>query len=197
MPVMSAVERAFCRSAPWGAFAGRVVLPWVLRDVQPSGTLLEIGGGTGVMAAQTLRRFPDLRLTMIDLDPRMVAAARRRLASTSSAVTAVDDVTELSFGDGTFDVVASYLMLHHVIAWQEAIMQVSRVLRPGGTFVGYDLLDTRAAALVHRLDRSPHRLISLEELRAGMASAGLEIVSAQRRFGLVVRFLARKPVAVG
>ncbi len=34
MPVMSKVERAFCRSAPWRSFTGRIVLPWVLGDTQ-------------------------------------------------------------------------------------------------------------------------------------------------------------------
>ena len=50
-------------------------------------------------------------------------------------------------------------MLHHVIEWERAVTEAARVLRPGGSFVGYDLLASRMVSLVHRADRSPHRLI--------------------------------------
>ena len=132
MPVMSAVERSFCRSAPWAAFARRVVLPWALDGHGLAGAVLEIGGGNGVMAEQVLRRQPDLLLTVVDVDPRMTADSSSRLAAYESARVKTADVTRLPFSDGSFDVVTSFLMLHHVIRWQDALDEVARVLRPGG-----------------------------------------------------------------
>jgi len=194
MPTMSVVEQAFCRSAPWRRFAGSTVLPWALQDVQLAGDVLEIGGGSGVMAEHTMRRFPELRMTVTDFDPKMVAMATRRLASWPNAVAAPADVTALPFAEHSFDAVVSYLMLHHVIEWEAAIREVARVLRPGGTFVGYDLDDTRLADWTHRLDGSPYRLIAAEDLTAALVGEGLEVAELRRGLGHhVVRFVARRP----
>jgi len=58
MPAMSRFESAFCRGAGWRAFASRIVLNWALQGQQLSGDVLEIGGGSGAMAAR-LRRSAD------------------------------------------------------------------------------------------------------------------------------------------
>lgn len=103
------------------------------------GAVLELGSGSGAMAAGTIRRHPLCELTV---DPAMVAAAQRRFAGEPRVTAHQADATQLPFADGSFDVVVSYLMLHHVIAWRQALDEVSRVLRPGGRFVGYDLVAT-------------------------------------------------------
>ena len=152
MPVMSRVEQAFCRSAPWRAFTRRTVVPWASRGHILHGEVLELGSGSGAIAADLVDRYPITHLVATDVDPRMVASAGRRLAR---YVPRVDvrrvDATALPFPDASFDVVASFLMLHHVIDWEQALAEVVRVLRPGGMFVGYDLVDTAPARLLHRL----------------------------------------------
>lgn len=196
MPVMSKVEQAFCRSAPWRWFAGRVVLPWALQGSSLTGTVLELGGGTGVMAEQTLRRNPGLALTMTDIDSKMVATAAERLRKWPNARAVVADVTQLPFDDHSFDAVTSYLMLHHVIAWEQAIREAVRVLRPGGTIIGYDLADTRIADWTHRLDGSPYRLLSPGELHDVLVRHGLRVTRFQRDLrGQVVTFAADKQSA--
>lgn len=77
MPIMSRAEQAFCRSAPWNLFARRAVVPWVLRGTTLTGDVLEIGGGSGAMAALVADRCPAARFTVTDLDERMVDAARK------------------------------------------------------------------------------------------------------------------------
>lgn len=52
VPVMSRAESWFCQSAPWRRTAGRVVLGWALQGMIPRGAVLELGGGSGAMAAQ-------------------------------------------------------------------------------------------------------------------------------------------------
>ena len=51
MPAMSPFEAAVCRSAPWRLVARRLVLPWALQGIRPQGKVLEIGAGSGAMAA--------------------------------------------------------------------------------------------------------------------------------------------------
>lgn len=195
MPVMSSVERAFCRSGPWRRLAERRVLPWALDGDRLVGRVLEIGGGSGAMALATARRFPDATITVTDVDDVMVGAASRQLRDASNVTVERADVTGLPYESATFDVVTSYLMLHHVIDWEKALAEAARVLRPGGIFVGYDLTDTRLARLVHRLDGSPHRIIAPGELRRELAAVGLTDATVRVTVrGHLMRFRATRRV---
>ena len=191
---MSALERAFCRSAPWNFVTSRAILPWALQGLRPVGHLLELGGGSGGMAAATATRFPDVRVTVTDVDPTMVQTASKRLRGPGKVRVELADVTALPYADNSFDYVASYLMLHHIIDWHRALDEAARVLRPGGTLVGYDLIETRLARWIHWADRSPHRLITADELAPALAQTGLTGVTVQQGLGgHVMRFKALKP----
>lgn len=193
MPVMSVAERWFCQSPPWRWVAGRLVLGWALQGVPLRGAVLELGGGSGAMAEETIRGHPDCRLTVTDLDPVMVASARRRFADEPRITARQADATALPFADGSFDVVVSHLMLHHVIEWRQALDEVGRVLRPGGRFVGYDLVATPLTRGLHWADRSPHQLIDRHQLAPALSKAGLEAVQVRTAAGRqTMRFTATK-----
>jgi ubiquinone/menaquinone biosynthesis C-methylase UbiE len=189
MPVMSKVERAFCCGALWQTSAGAVVrsLPAdrLGRDV------LEIGSGGGEVTERLLRHRPGIAVTATDLDPVMVAASTRRLRDLPGATVLPADATALPFEDASFDSVVSCLMLHHVINWEAALREAARVLRPGGVFVGYDLVRTPLATAVHKIDRSPFRLFVPAEFADGCAVAGLSPDYETGLLGHVLRFEAR------
>jgi ubiquinone/menaquinone biosynthesis C-methylase UbiE len=189
MPVMSKVERAFCCGALWQTSAGAVI-----RSL-PADTLghdvLEIGSGGGEVTDRLLRRRPGISITATDLDPVMIEASTRRLRDRPGARVLPADATALPFGDGSFDSVVSCLMLHHVIDWEAALREAARVLRPGGVFVGYDLIRTPLATAVHKIDRSPFRLFEVAEFADGCARAGLTPDLQTGLRGHVLRFEAR------
>ena len=193
MPSMSPVQSAFCRSRPWRLFAGRGLLPWCLQGFEPRGDVLEIGAGSGAMAAALLARHP-VELTVTDFDAEMVDAASARLALSGDHVTVRQaDATALPFGDGSFDAVLSWVMLHHTVEWEQALAECVRVTRPGGHVVGYDLLATPPLRALHRDDDAHLRLMTLAELRTVVR--GLPVDQAILTPGLagcVVRFLLRR-----
>lgn len=194
MPAMSRVERAFCRSVPWRTFAGSVILPWALQGLRPQGRVLEIGGGSGAMAAVMLERYPRVTVTVTDVDPGMVGTAAQRLASFGPrAETRQADATALPYPDGSFDTVVCFIMLHHVGAWEQALTEAVRVLAPGGTLVGYDLLSTRPMRLLHRLERAPYRFVRFDELSATLRSLPVDDIHARPSLGgLAARFRTRR-----
>lgn len=198
MPVMSRVEQAWCRSAPWRAFTRRVVFPWALGDLDLTGRVLELGSGSGAMAVELLERYPGIQLTATDVDPAMRAAAIQRLAAYGERAEVREaDATQLPFDDARFDAVVSFIMLHHVIDWEGALAEIARVLCSGGVLVGYDLVESGVSRLTHRLDRSPHRMATVEALRARLAELPFDDVTVSPALaGHVTRFRARRTLRV-
>lgn len=190
MPVMSRFERAYCCSAMWRSSSSGIA-----RQLSAQGLghdVLEIGAGSGSVAQQLLSNAPEIAWTAIDIDPRMTQAAATRLSEFAGASVETADATAMPFPDASFDSVVSCLMLHHIIDWERAVAEVARVLRPGGTVVGYDLVRTPLASLFHRLDGSPYRLIVPDQFRAECRRNGLAISLRSRFLGHVMQFVAHK-----
>ena len=194
MPVMSRIEQAWCRSLPWRTFTRRVVLPWAIGDDELHGDVLEIGSGSGAMAAEILHRYPTVRLTATDVDPAMRAAAAPRLAPFGDRAEVREaDATRLPFDDGSFDTVVSFIMLHHVIEWERAHGEVARVLRPGGVFVGYDLVESVVSRSTHRRDGATDRMAAIDDLRRRLAELPFDEVRVRPAFGrIAARFRAHR-----
>jgi ubiquinone/menaquinone biosynthesis C-methylase UbiE len=100
------------------------------------GRVLEVGCGRGVGVQIILERFGAASVEAIDLDPKMVACARRRLAASGLAGVRlkVGDVTCIEAGDATYDAVFDFGAIHLEPAWPAAVAEVRRVLKPGGKF---------------------------------------------------------------
>ncbi len=100
------------------------------------GRALEVGCGRGVGVRIILDRFNAASVAAIDLDPRMIEHARRRLASygLDRVQLSVGDVTSIKAGDATFDAVFDFGAIHLEPDWRKALSEVRRVLNPGGKF---------------------------------------------------------------
>lgn len=180
MAHMSDLESVFCRTPMWRVFARRFVVPRVLPDdLGPE--VLEIGCGSGAMAAEVLRARPGIaRYVATDIDPAMVALARRQLDGLGGRAEAREvDASGLPFADGSFDAVCSWLMLHHTITWEQVLADAVRVLRPGGLLAGYDLADSRRSRLVHTLTRSAVRMIDPADLETELGRLGLSAIDVR------------------
>jgi ubiquinone/menaquinone biosynthesis C-methylase UbiE len=146
------------------------------------------------MAAEVLAAFPDVTMTVTDVDDSMVDGARDRLARFAPRATARRaDATALPFDTGSFDAVLTWVMLHHTVEWERALAEAVRAVRPGGHVVGYDLLSTAPLRLLHRNDSGRVRLMRLPELRAALDSLPVDqTVLVPSLAGLVVRFTLRR-----
>ena len=143
---LEGLEKRFCSSALWRITSQLAVVPWVLaftdNQLAADADVLEVGSGGGFNAETLLRRFPSWRLTATDYDAEMVELAARRLARFGDRVRLNQaDATALRYPDASFDVVLSIGVLHHVGAWEKALAEAARVLRPGGSLLAVDLLD--------------------------------------------------------
>jgi ubiquinone/menaquinone biosynthesis C-methylase UbiE len=191
---MSQLESLFLRSVPWRVFATRVILPWGLAGERLDGRALEVGSGSGAMAAALLDRFQQLELTATDVDPQMVLAAGKPLARYGERVTVAQaDAARLPFHDDSFDLALSFLMLHHVGDWETALRELVRVVRPGGRVLGGDMIHSRLLDWAERIFGSgEERLITLEAFGREVSQLGLRGWQSERaplhafRFALAV-----------
>lgn len=99
------------------------------------GSVLDVGCGTGTFAIAFAARRPDVRVTGIDGDEEILARARAKAGA--DAVEWQEGMAgELPFADDSVDVVTMSLVLHHLMPAQkrEALAEIRRVLKPGGSF---------------------------------------------------------------
>ena len=101
--------------------------------------VLDLGGGTGALAAAIAGRFPAATVEIWDTDPEMLAVARERCAAFGGRV----EYVARSFTEPlpACDAVAACIALHHVkdVAVKGAIYRnIFAALRPGGIFVNAD-----------------------------------------------------------
>ena len=96
--------------------------------------VLEIGTGVGTDARQISSKGGDY--TGINIDRGSTEATKAALRAFSLPGVAMQaDATSLHFADGTFDVVYSFGVLHHIPEAAKAVAEIHRVLKPGGELV--------------------------------------------------------------
>lgn len=148
--------------------------------LQPGEAVLDVGCGTGTLAITIKKQFGEsVVVTGIDASPEMVARAKMQAARTGVNADFRDGAAEaLSFPDGSFDVVFSTMMLHHLgpKLRRQCAAEIRRVLKPGGRWfvVDFEGPAKQAGGILSRFHRHGH--IKPGDLNTLIAEAGLNTV---------------------
>ena len=97
--------------------------------------VLDIGCGTGTLALMVHEVCPQARVTGLDIDPRILAIARRKFERAGASISLHEgSATAPPFPPASFDRILTTLMLHHLTTPQkrETLAAAHRLLRPGG-----------------------------------------------------------------
>ena len=109
-------------------------------NVNPEGTMLDLGCGEGRHIFGVMEKFPDLKC--IGLDPHIESLDKafeglKFLESISNTKTnfLTGSAYSLPFSDDSFDLVVCSEVLEHLHDYKDAIKEINRVLKPGGQFL--------------------------------------------------------------
>jgi demethylmenaquinone methyltransferase/2-methoxy-6-polyprenyl-1,4-benzoquinol methylase len=105
-----------------------------LCDLPVRGQLLDVGSGTGDLAAAARRHFPYVKAVGIDFTYEMMAAGRRQPARRDLPFVQGDTLS-LPFRDNSFDAVVSGFLIRNVVDRVAALAEHARVTKPGGRVV--------------------------------------------------------------
>jgi ubiquinone/menaquinone biosynthesis C-methylase UbiE len=118
----------------WGCAAGAVFLDWL---APPTGAhWLDVGCGTGLFTGLILDTRSPATVFAIDPAAGQIEHARRK-PTAQRANFQVGDARALPFADGTFDVVASALVINFIPDRPRALSEMRRVTRAHGLVAGY------------------------------------------------------------
>lgn len=128
-----------------------------------TGRILDLGAGTGMLAALVAAAVPDARVTLLDASADMLARAPERLGEHWARCEAVVGEFPRDLPEGPFDAVVSALAIHHLADddKQALFVAVHDRLVPGGTFVNAE----QVAGPTPALD-ADYRAVWDEQIRA-------------------------------
>ncbi|MGO4523423.1 class I SAM-dependent methyltransferase [Microvirga sp. 2MCAF35] len=116
-----------------GRWSRRLARPFLeFAGLEAGERVLDVGCGTGSLTF-TMSRVADVgRIDAIDFSEVYVEAARQRNSDPRIAI-AQGDVCDLAFDDGGFDRTLALLVLHFVPESEQALREMRRVTKAGGT----------------------------------------------------------------
>jgi ubiquinone/menaquinone biosynthesis C-methylase UbiE len=160
--------------------------------------VVDLGCGPGDIAIRLHRAVPRARITAVDGSRPMLAIARRALHAAGATVKVSfleGRLPGVALPDGSFDLVLSKDMLHHLPDPQVLWNEIRRLGRPGAAVCVMDLCrpPTPAAAheIVERVSAAEHPLLKTDfynslcaaftsdEVRAQLAVAKLPLAVSQ------------------
>ena len=112
----------------------------IARLVEPDLVAADIGTGTGILASELARL--GLRVIGVDNSSRMLDAARAKLDAEGLSHVELrnGEAHRLPVADAEVDAAFAHMVLHYLPSPAEAMREMARIVRPGGTVVVADFL---------------------------------------------------------
>jgi ubiquinone/menaquinone biosynthesis C-methylase UbiE len=133
----------------------------LLQEIDCKGKrVVDVGCGTGTLSFMVLEKAAK-KISCVDISPLMLEKCKKKSIDNGYPDDVISfyegDIEKLSFRDSSFDIVFCNMVLGMVPNQQEAISELARILRPGGTLAlsihGPDHLVEPIEALVKSMNK--------------------------------------------
>lgn len=161
--------------------------------------VLDVGTGTAQIPVELCKRLANCRVMALDAAAHMLELARYNVeaAGLIERIQLVKaDAKRLGFADGTFDVVMSNSIVHHIPEPLVLLREATRLVKPGGLIFVRDLIRPDALARLNELVQayagnendharqmfadSLHAALTLDEIRELVGSLGFSPETVQQ-----------------
>jgi len=101
--------------------------------------ILDVGAGTGLFSSFLLRKFPEAKLTLIDISEKMLEVAKHRFKDYRDYKYIVDDYSKYIFTE-KYDIIISALSIHHLTDEEKEkfYRKCYSILKNNGVFINAD-----------------------------------------------------------
>lgn len=142
--------------------------------------ILDFGSGVGNSVPYFARYFPDAELTCIDVSAKSLEVSKGRFPDLAEYK--LFDGHSLPFADGTFDIIFTACVFHHIpeIEHHRLFQELHRVLKKSGIFVVFEHnpLNPLTVRVVNKCPFDENAvLISARKLKSRLKSAGFKDVA--------------------
>lgn len=110
---------------------------WLFHNfkIEENANVVEFGCGSGVLWSKNKDRIhPNLSITLTDFSEGMLRTAKKNLGDFKNILYKQIDIQDISYPDNYFNIAIANHMLYHVPNLNEALVEVNRILKPGGVF---------------------------------------------------------------
>lgn len=182
--------------------------PVAVAELRTGETVLDLGSGGGIDVLLSARRVGEDGFVFgLDMTDEMLELARRNAASAGATNVRFlkGTIESVPLPDASVDVVISNCVINLAADKNAVFAEIARVLRPGGRVGITDIVAEDHLTAAQRAERGSYvgciaGALSMEEVRSGLGSAGLEEVEvrpthavADAMHSAIIR--ARKPGA--
>ncbi|HUT81180.1 MAG TPA: class I SAM-dependent methyltransferase [Candidatus Bathyarchaeia archaeon] len=106
---------------------------WLCFLKKPKTKLLEIGSGSGYFTNLLLKLFPQIELSCLEYDEELVRTLAKKF---DNKITIINEAIEnTSIKSNTYDNAISHIVIHNLNDPLKGILQMARVVKPGGHVV--------------------------------------------------------------
>ncbi len=109
----------------------------ILKSHQPE-RVLDVATGTGDLAVLTAKKLPDAQITGLDLSPKMLEVAKKKIKNTEleHRIKFIEgDAENLPFEEAHFEAATVAFGVRNFQDLDKGLKEISRVLKPGGVLV--------------------------------------------------------------
>ena len=157
-------------------------------DAQGMNRVLDIGCGVGFVARYLKDKY-NVEVVGVDVDPEQIECAEEHSGHNEGLHFTVADATRLPFEDNHFDMVLSFMVVHHIGDWKRVLEEVSRVLKPEGTYILYEITYPGLMAGAFRSYAKKFGIFTADELLESLHANDFHIVYEEKKRQLVFRVL--------
>jgi ubiquinone/menaquinone biosynthesis C-methylase UbiE len=155
---------------------------------EDSQAFLEIGCGNGLVTKHLAEEY-HAAVTGIDIDSQQIEKARRCADGIKNLCYLEADAADLPFNEGSFDMVFSFGVLHHIKDWLDVLKEVKRVLKKGGYFVYADIIYPQRITTMDSSSSVSFGLVTIdiEQLNSFLERSGFTTIHSQWQKRLVCK----------